>query len=175
MRHLAILLCALLLAGPAAALAGCGSDTKVVTDNGKARTVPDVKFAKTKFVIDAGLAFGAFKRYIYDPYKAGKFKKGAQGRKTAFIKAAAAGLFAYNRLKAAHRAALSSDTLRKLADKVDAAAGKLKGLATGLKGGNLNPGAILGIGGGIAGITGAAKSLGVNVKNRDAGSLIPGL
>ena len=31
-------------------------------------------FAKTKFVADVALAGGAFKRYIYTPAKAGKFK-----------------------------------------------------------------------------------------------------
>src|SRR6185437_12863956 len=32
-------------------------------------------FAKTRFVADIALAGGAFKRYIYSPAKAGKFKK----------------------------------------------------------------------------------------------------
>jgi hypothetical protein len=34
-------------------------------------------FAKTKFVLHAGLAFGAFHRYLYKPYQAGTFNKGA--------------------------------------------------------------------------------------------------
>ena len=37
-----------------------------------------MKFAKTKFVADAALAGGAFKRYIYTPAKDGKLKKGAK-------------------------------------------------------------------------------------------------
>jgi hypothetical protein len=166
MRLLAILLCGLLLGGPAAALTACGNDTKVVTDNGKTRTVPDIKFAKTKFIVNAGLAFGAFHRYILKPYRAGSFRKGAPGRKTAFVKAGVAGLFAYNRLKAARKDAQASDSLRPLVDRMDRAIRQLKSLATNLKGGSLSPGALLGVGAGIAGITGAAKSLGVNVKDR---------
>lgn len=177
MRFLVTLLCALALGGAASTtLAACGSnDTKVVTENGKARTVPDIKFAKTKFVLNAGLAFGAFHRYIYKPYKAGKFKKGASGRRTAFVKAAAAGLFAYTRLRAARKDALASDTLRPLGDRLTNVTGKLKDLASSLKSGGLNPAAILGVGGGVAGIAGAAKGLGVNVKERDPTKLIPGL
>ena len=33
-------------------------------------------FAKTKFVLHAGLAFGAFHRYLYKPYKNHAFSKG---------------------------------------------------------------------------------------------------
>src|SRR5689334_11182724 len=45
------------------------------------------KFAKTRFVANAGLAAGAFKRYIYTPYQAGAFKSGAHGQKRAIVKA----------------------------------------------------------------------------------------
>jgi hypothetical protein len=70
-----------------------------------------VKFAKTKFVVDAALAGGAFKRYIYTPAKDGKLKKGAKGRVLALIKAAAAGAFVVNRLEAAMTAAQGNPTL----------------------------------------------------------------
>ena len=46
-------------------------------------------FAKTRLVADLGLAAGTFHRYIYKPYKAGAFNKGAHGRTLALIKAAA--------------------------------------------------------------------------------------
>lgn len=168
MRFLVTLLCALALGGgTTAALAGCGNSTKVVTENGKTRTVPDIKFAKTRFLIHAGVAFGAFHRYILKPYQAGSFKKGAPGRKTAFVKAGAAGLFAYHELKVARKDALASDTLRPLVDKLDSAGAKLKDLASSLKGGALNPASLLGAGGGLTGIAGAAKGLGVNLKDRN--------
>ncbi|MER6814883.1 hypothetical protein ABT299_36900 [Spirillospora sp. NPDC000708] len=60
-------------------------------------------FAKTRFAADAGLAIGAFHRYIWKPYQAGSFKQGADGRTKAFAKAGAAGLFAANRLNAARK------------------------------------------------------------------------
>src|SRR5688572_18801113 len=113
-RTLALLLAAVALS---LAVAGCGDDTKVVTDevNGEAvtRTVADVKFAKTKFVLHAGLAAGAFKRYILDPYQEGRFKAGAEKRKRTFVKAAIAGAFAVHEFKSARRAAESSDVLRR--------------------------------------------------------------
>jgi hypothetical protein len=70
-------------------------------------------FAKTRFVADVALAGGAFKRYIYSPAKAGKFKKGTKGKVTALIKAAAAGAFVVNRLNAAKSAAQANPTLCK--------------------------------------------------------------
>lgn len=71
-------------------------------------------FAKTRFVADVALAGGAFKRYIYTPAKAGKFKKGADGKVKALIKAAAAGAFVVNRLNAAKNAAQANPTLCKV-------------------------------------------------------------
>jgi hypothetical protein len=59
------------------------------------------KLAKTRFIANAGLAAGAFKRYIYDPYRKGSFKSGAQGQKRAIVKAAAAGLFSLDQLRRA--------------------------------------------------------------------------
>ena len=88
-RPLALIACLAVLV-PAALLSGCGSDSKTVTTTNASgqtttRTVPDVKFAKTKFVLHTGLAIGAFRRYIYKPWKAGKFQKGADGRTTALV------------------------------------------------------------------------------------------
>ena len=51
-------------------------------------------FAKTKFVLHAGLAFGAFHRYLYKPFKAGTFTSGGTAHKIlVFGKAGAAALF----------------------------------------------------------------------------------
>lgn len=71
-------------------------------------------FAKTRFVADVALAGGAFKRYIYTPARSGKFAKGAKGKVTALIKAAAAGAFVVNRLSAAKSAAEANPTLCKV-------------------------------------------------------------
>ncbi len=50
-------------------------------------------FAKTKFVAHTGLAFGAFRQWLYKPYTAGTFKKGSKGRVKAIVKAGVAALF----------------------------------------------------------------------------------
>jgi hypothetical protein len=54
-----------------------GTGTAAAVAAGTCPTSNTVKFAKTKFVADAALAGGAFKRYIYTPAKDGKLKKGA--------------------------------------------------------------------------------------------------
>ncbi len=55
-----------------------------------------VRFAKTKFVFHAGLAFGAFHRYIYKPFRAGSFSRPLSHKK-ALLKAAVAALFVATR------------------------------------------------------------------------------
>src|SRR3954464_14124626 len=115
-------------------IAACGSDTKTVTDklgNGQTtvRTVPDVHFAKTKFLLHTGLAFGAFHRYILKPYRAGAFQKGAPGRTKALVKASAAGLFAYHQLKVARTDAVcDGPRLRGLADSLTSALNAMNSL-----------------------------------------------
>lgn len=97
-------------------------------------------FAKTRFVTDAGLAFGAFHRYIYKPYKAGTFQAGASGRVKALAKAAAAGAFSINRLNAARKMVDASPLLCKtLKAPLAALAGSLGGLTGKLKAGNFSP------------------------------------
>lgn len=71
------------------------------------------RFAKTRFALHAGLALGAFYRYIYRPLRSGGFKAGAEKRKRTFVKAAVAGLFALHELKVAKKFAMASPTLCK--------------------------------------------------------------
>ncbi|MBO0853298.1 MAG: hypothetical protein J2P18_05970 [Nocardia sp.] len=92
-------------------------------------------FAKTKFVAHSGLAFGAFHRWLYKPYKAGTFKKGAKGRITGFIKGGLAALFVKREVRLALADAKANPTLcksisaplGKLGDSVQGAFDKLKG------------------------------------------------
>ncbi|WP_235831532.1 hypothetical protein [Gordonia zhaorongruii] len=72
-----------------------------------------IKFAKTKFTWHAGLGFGAFHRWIYKPAKAGSFKKGADGRVKAFVKAGAAALFVKRQVRLASEDAKANPTLCK--------------------------------------------------------------
>jgi len=97
------------------------------------QTVPNVHFAKTKFLFHTSLALGAIHRYIYKPLRAGALKKGAPGRVKVLLKGAVAAVFAVHELRLAHDDALSSDLLRPLANKLDGLGHKLSGLVSGLK------------------------------------------
>jgi hypothetical protein len=168
--------CSIALLAAALVVAGCGDKTKTVTStgpNGQVTTqeVPDVHFAKTKFVLHAGLAFGAFHRYVYKPYRAGSLKKGAPGRTKALIKAGAASLFAAHELKQARRAALSDDRLRPLATKVDELARRLGPLAAALKGGSFNPIDVVGAAGAVSDLGNSSAAAGAPVKDRTPPSI----
>lgn len=106
--------------------AGVGS-TSCPTSNTKA-------FAKTRFVANIGLIAGTFHRYLWKPYQAGTFKKGANGRTFALIKAAATALFLVHELKQANENVNASPALCKaikkplgeLTSKVNAVTDKVK-------------------------------------------------
>ena len=157
----------LVLAVLAVATAGCGSKTVAVTSaNGSVttRTVPDVHFAKTKFVLHMGLAFGAFHRYVYRPYEAGAFRSGAPGRVKALLKAASGAVFAVHELKTARDDALSDSRLRPLAEKLEGLLSKLSSLGGSLKGGILNPAAIESAAGAVSSVGAASGGLGARIK-----------
>ena len=115
-------------------------------------------FAKTKFVADVALAGGAFKRYIYSPAKAGKFKKGASGKVLALVKAAAAGAFTVNRLNAAKNAAQANPTLCKLlAEPIARFSAAVSGLIGKAKGGSIDPSDVDNASSYLTGLHGAAS------------------
>ncbi|HET7046845.1 MAG TPA: hypothetical protein VFI54_01125 [Solirubrobacteraceae bacterium] len=156
------------------ALAGCGNATKTVSSTGAngqvtTQTVPNVHFAKTKFVLHAGLAFGAIHRYIYKPLRAGALHSGAPGRVKVLLKGAAAAVFAVHELRLAHDDALSSDLLRPLTNRVDGLSSKLTGLVGGLKNGSVSPAAILSANGAAGALGSASNSLGVGIKDISSG------
>lgn len=95
-------------------------------------------FAKTRFVADIGLAAGTFHRYIYKPYQAGSFKKGADGRIKAMIKAGATGALDAKLLSNAEKNIKANPTLCKvLAKPISDAAAKVKNLKTDIASGNM--------------------------------------
>ncbi|MER7987277.1 hypothetical protein ABTY53_17085 [Streptomyces noursei] len=103
-------------------------------------SVEKQKFAKTRFVTNAGLAAGATYQWIIKPYKAGGFQKGAHHRKTALVKAGLAGVFTYNRLKAAVRNAQGDPTLSKALAPLNSGIDSLKNLGTKLRKGEAGSG-----------------------------------
>ena len=152
------------------AITGCGS--KTVTDTGAngqvtTRTVPNVHFPKTKFLLHTGVAFGAFHRYIQKPLQAGTFNSGAAGRKKAFAKAAAAALFIYHELKQARDAAQSSDVLRrKVLNPLDGLLAKIQGLGSLLKSGTAGAADLAGAASGLDSLKSAAAGAGANIQDR---------
>ena len=178
MRKSIPLICALALLPATLGLSACGDKTKVVTSTNAegqvvTRTVPDVKFAKARFVLHTGLAIGAFKKWIYDPWKAGTFSQGAPGRKKAIAKAAIAGAFTLSQLKEARDAALSDDQLRGLGDKLSSTIGLVTAFIPGVDNGKINAAQIIALAGAFAGIEALAAKDGAPVK--PVTSQIPGL
>ena len=124
----------------AASATGAAASVAATSTPAACPTKNTESFAKTKFVADVAIAGGAFKRYIYTPAKAGKFKKGASGRVLALVKAAAAGAFTVNRLDAAKNAAEANPTLCKLlAAPIAKFSAAVSGLVSKAKSGSIDP------------------------------------
>ncbi len=142
MHRLVVLL---LIVSLAVVVGGCGSKSSSSSTQGAATTTSGggkVHLAKTKFVLHAGLAFGAFHRYIYKPFKHGKFSGGLLHHKLATVKAALAAAFAYHEVKLALKDARSSKLLSKALAPLLAMQTKLGSLTSGLKHGNADSAAI---------------------------------
>jgi hypothetical protein len=102
-------------------------------------TTNDKAFAKTRFVANVGIIVGTFHHWIYKPYKAGTFQKGAKGRTFALIKAGLAAAFIANRTSAAVKDAKASPLLCKtIGGPLSAAADKLGSLKDAIKSGNFS-------------------------------------
>lgn len=173
MNRLLALACILAVLTATLGAAGCGDKTKTVTGTSAGgqtttRTVPDVRLAETKFVLHTGLALGAFRRWIYRPWKAGTFKRGADGRVKALAKGAVAGAFTVKELESARNAALSDDRLRGLGDSMTKLIGQAQGLLPGLRSGTPSAGSIASLASGFEGITGLASQRGVIVREYSA-------
>ena len=119
--------------------------------------------AKTRFLLHAGLGIGAFKHFVYDPFKAGKFNSGAPGRVKSLAIAGAAALFAYHQLKVAKGFAESDKTLCKLVAPIDALTAKLSSLGSGLKSGKLDEAGISSTAQNVASLKGSATKLGAPI------------
>jgi hypothetical protein len=172
------------------ALSGCSSKSKDATETGAAPTVgapaapgatpadtatPQAcptaqtrKFAKTRFITNAGLAGGAFKRYIYSPYRKGSFKSGAKGQKRAVVKAAAAGLFSLDQLRRAKTNVQADPTLCKaLSAPLRNLSTAMKGLVDKLKRGEIDPSSIGAASGALETTRGTAGNAGAGFKDKD--------
>ena len=139
---LAALITALVLA-----LSACGSSSSSTSSATGSTTAgagqSQTSFAKTKFLLHAGLAFGAFHHFIYKPFKSGGLTGGGLfSHKLALVKAGLAGVFAYHEVKLALADAQSSPLLKRLVSPLTGLIGLLQSLGTRLKGGKVDPAAI---------------------------------
>jgi hypothetical protein len=125
-------------------------------------------FAKTRFVADLGGAAFLTKRYIYDPYQAGKFQQGASGRTTAIVKAGLAAAASVKLLSNARENAQANPTLcRTVAAPMGAAIAALSGVTAALASGDLG---VLGtLGPALDSLRGLAADAGVEVPEREVG------
>ena len=141
------------------AAAPASSSATTAAPAGSASTTSTTKFAKTKFVLHAGLAFGAFHRWIYKPAKAGELTHPLQHKLTT-VKAALAAAFVYHELKLALADAQADPTLSKLVAPVTALQNKLHSLAGSVKSGGASPGDASSLDGAISSIKDQAASAG---------------
>ena len=145
--------------GPASSSAGSASSPTSTsstspagsTDAAACPTSNTRLFAKTRFAGDVGLAIGTFYRYLYKPYRAGSFKKGANGRIKALVKGGATAALDVKLLQNAEKNIQANPTLcKKLYAPMSQAITKLDALTSNVVHGNFSElGAANGLLGGV--------------------------
>lgn len=148
-------------------VAGCGSKTSSSSSNNPAAAAPatttSTHFAKTKFVFHAGLAFGAFHHFIYEPFKAGDFKH-PFSHKLVIVEAGLAAGFVYHELKLAATDVKSSKILSTLFAPLTIVADKAKSLVSQVRGGNTAQ--VDGVNSSLASIKSTAASNGQSITDQ---------
>jgi hypothetical protein len=139
------------------------SATRVHTTAVACSKVGTKKLAKTRFLLHAGLGIGAFRHFVYTPFRAGKFNKGQKGRVKAMVIAGAAALFTLHQLKTAKGFAESDKTLCKLVAPIDKLTASLPGLGSGLKSGKLDSSGISTTATNVASLKGSSTKLGAPI------------
>ena len=119
--------------GPPAA-AGQASSSTASPTTGSCAEAGTRKIPKTRLLADLGLTYGAFHRYLYKPYQAGAFHKGASGRTKAIVKAGLASAAILKLLSNAGKNAAADPTLCKYVPNIDNVKAGLTGLVAKIKG-----------------------------------------
>lgn len=170
-RPLAVLvvLLALLVAG----CGGSSSDTATPGGAGSTFSTADCptentrSFAKTRFVADVGGSIFLVNRYLVQPYRAGTFAKGANGRTAALIKAGLATAVSVKLLKNATENAKANPTLCKtVAAPLSQISAQLDGLVDKLRSGSVDPATMAGLGGLVGTIQQKARDAGIPVQEQ---------
>lgn len=159
-------------------LAGCGSSGASSSAGGgavAASTSSTTHFAKTKFLLHAGLAFGAFHRYVYKPFRAGVFSHPFL-HKLSLLKAGLAALFIAHELKIAAVDVRSSKLLSTLFSPLTAVAAKLSALRSSITGGSVSAADLGGVQSQLSSIGKTASSHGQTIQDAlpSAGQLASG-
>jgi hypothetical protein len=95
--------------------------------------------AVPKFIFHAGLAFGAFHHFIYEPFKAGKFTSGSFFSKLKnYVEAGAAALFVYHETKLALADAQQNKVLKVLVSPLTAVVALFNTVLSKVKGHSLD-------------------------------------
>ena len=158
----------------ALAVAGCGSSsssssTSAGTAAGGGTSTSTTHFAKTKFVLHAALAFGAFHHWIYKPAKAGELSHPFRHPLVA-TKAALAAAFTYHELKLALADAQADPKLSKLVAPITALDNKLHGLEGSVKSGGANSSDASSIDGAVSSIKSQAAAAGQPISEQTPAS-----
>lgn len=120
-------------------------------------------------MLHAGLAFGAFHRWIYKPLKAGEFRH-PLSHKVATLKAGLAAGFTYHELKLALADARADPTLSRLVAPITALQAKMNGLGSALKSGHVDPAQIQQANGSIGSIHAGAATAGQPISEQTPAS-----
>jgi hypothetical protein len=104
-------------------VAGCGGSSSSSSSSSSTQHCGLIK--KTKIALHLGVAYVAFHRYLYKPWRAGLFAKGTPHRKTRIVKAVVATLVGVHEAKVAVRQLQACGAGRKAAGLVAAAESKL--------------------------------------------------
>jgi hypothetical protein len=158
----------------ALSLAACGSSGSSSSAGGGSAaaagsTTSTTKFAKTKFVLHAGLAFGAFHRWIYKPAKAGELSHPFHHPLVA-AKAALAAAFTYHELKLALADAQADPTLSKLVAPITALQNKIHGVEGSVKSGGTSESQATGLDGDVSSIKSQAAGSGQPINEQTPAS-----
>lgn len=140
------LVLAVVLCSAAVGLSACGSGSSSTSSGGGSAAAgattsaasSSISLPTTKFLLHAGLAFGAFHHWIYRPIKAGALRHPFSNKLT-LIKAGLAALFVSHELRIAVADAKASKVLRPVVAPLTAAADKLAALKSSITGGSVNP------------------------------------
>lgn len=152
------------------ALSACGSSKSSSSSSAAGGTsTSTTHFAKTKFVLHAGLAFGAFHRWIYKPYRAGVLSH-PLSHKLALLKALAAGAFVIHEVKLARADAAQSRLLSHVVLPLVALGSSVAAIRAALSHHQVNAAQINSANSSIAAASSASRAAGQPVTETTAGS-----